>query len=342
MKEVAKRSGVSVATVSNVLNNVANKTTDATRQRVLKAVKELNYKMDMTARSLSIGKSYLIGIILPLVLDNSIQSSVLKANPFYSEIVSGIEYQARIDGYDILISSIKSVDHAIDLADKRMLDGIAILGNYDDEFWKKIKKVDIPIVLIDSYKYDTIGVCNVGIDDELGAYLATKHLTTLGHRKVAIATGKIGVGDVNYYRMLGFKKAIEEIGLTLENCPVIQGCVSFKGGIAVGHKLLRDYDVTAVFAIADILALGIIKIMNQFGRKIPEDISIVGFDDLSICSYTYPGLTTIKQDIYKKGIEVARLLINNIKEKNNIRNIILPVELMVRETTQTPKVIENC
>jgi len=335
MKDVAKYAGVSVATVSNVLNNITNKTTEATRQKVLASVKELNYKMDMTARTLSIGKSNLIGIFLPQVYENSMPSSVLKGNPFYSEIISGIEYEARMLGYDILISCIESSDHAQELIDKRMLDGIAVLGIHNDGFWRDLRNAAVPIVLIDSYKSDEIGINNVGIDDVLGAYLATKHLITLGHTNIAFGTGNIGQDEVNEQRHIGFRKAIKEAGLNINECPVIQEDVSFRGGITVGHKLLKDHtNVTAVFAAADIMALGIIKIMHQFGKRIPDDLSVIGFDDLSICEYTFPALTTIRQDIYKKGIEVARLLIKKVDKEEGVHSQTLPVELIVRETTK--------
>lgn len=335
MKDVAKYAGVSVATVSNVLNNITNKTTEATRQKVLAAVKELNYKMDMTARSLSMGKSNLIGIFLPQVFENSMPSSVLKGNPFYSDIISGIEYEARMLGYDILISCIESSDHALELINKRMLDGIAILGTHSDSFWKDIRSAEIPIVLIDSYNYERIGMNNVGIDDELGAYLATKHLITLGHRNIAFGTGHIGIDEVNERRHRGFRRALKEADLDVNRCPVLQEDVSFRGGITVGHRLLKDHThVTAVFAAADIMAFGIIKIMNQFGKNIPSDLSVIGFDDLSICEYTFPALTTIRQDIYKKGIEVARLLVKKIDKEVGVHSQTLPVELIVRETTK--------
>ena len=335
MKDVAKHAGVSVATVSNVLNNVANKTTEATKKKVLQSVKEMNYRMDMTARSLSMGKSNLIGIFLPEMFENSMPSSVLKTNPFYSEMISGIEYEARILGYDILISNVKSSEHVQELVNKRMLDGIIILGDYDDQFWKDLNKSEVPVVVSDSYNYDRETVSNVGIDDELGAYLAVKHLITLGHRHIALAISDFGTSQVGEKRYTGFRRAISEAAIPYEDCPVVQGDVSFKGGVSVGHQLLKDHrSVTAVFAAADIMALGIIKIMNQFGKNIPQDLSVIGFDDLSLCEYTFPALTTIRQDVYKKGIEVARLLVRKIDGEPHIRSQTLPVELIVRETTK--------
>lgn len=340
MKDVAKHAGVSIATVSNVLNNISNKTTESTRERVLTSVKALGYRMDMTARSLSIGRSNLIGIILPETYENSAPSSVLKGNPFYSEMISGIEYQARMSGYDILISCVKSADHAIELVEKRMLDGIAILGMHDEAFWAAISDVDIPMVLIDSYNKVKEGVYNVGIDDELGAYLATKHLITLGHKKIALGSGEIGETEVNEKRFIGFKRAIKEANLDVTQCPVIIEDVTFRGGTTIGHRLLKDHmSVTAVFATADIMALGIIKTMHQFGKKVPEDLSVIGFDDLSICQYTFPALTTIRQDIYLKGVEASRVLIKQINGDKTIGSQVLPVELIIRDTTKSFKLL---
>ena len=176
MKDVARKAGVSVATVSNILNNVENKAKEVTQRKVFKAAKELNYQIDMTARFLSTGRSYLIGIFLPEVYEIEEPSSVLKDNPFFSEIISGIEYSSRMSGYDIVVSCIKDCDHIKELVTKRNLDGIVVLGNFKEAFWEKLKEVQVPKVLIDSYDHDEREFCNVGIDDELGAYLATKHL----------------------------------------------------------------------------------------------------------------------------------------------------------------------
>lgn len=335
MKDVANHAGVSVATVSNVLNNVPNKTTEDTRTKVLQSVKDMHYRMDMTARSLSMGKSNLLGIFLPELFENSMPSSLLKSNPFYSELISGIEYEARMLGYDLLISCVKSSEHVHELINKRMLDGIIVLGDFEKQFWHDLETVDVPVVLIDSYIDDKESMINIGIDDEMGAYLAVKHLLTLGHRRIAFANFNSDTSEVGLRRYKGFRRALSEEGVPYNECPVIHADISFKGGIAAGHQLLKDHgQVTAVFAAADIMALGIIKIMNQFGKRIPEDLSVVGFDDLSICEYTFPALTTIRQDVYRKGVEVAKVIVRKIDRDDKVTSQVLPVELIIRETTK--------
>lgn len=333
MKDVAKRAGVSMATVSNILNHMENKAKEVTRKKVFRAARELNYEIDMTARYLSTGRSYLIGIFLPEVYDIGEPSSVLRDNPFFSEIISGIEYTARMNGYDILVTCIKASDHVKELATKRNLDGIAVLGNYGEDFWNELKTLDIPKVLIDSYNYDAKEYCNVGIDDELGAYLATKHLIAMNHRNIALVTGKTEESEVNRYRYRGFMKAVAEADIPLGQCPIVCTDVNFKGGMAAAQKIIYNYpEVTAAFVVADITALGMIKLYHRIGKSIPEDLSLVGFDDLNICQYTFPGLTTIRQDINRKGMEVASVLIQKINGECGTRNTILPVELILRQT----------
>ena len=333
MKDVAKKAGVSVATVSNVLNNIDNKANEVTQKKVLKAVKELNYQMDMTARSLSVGKSNLIGIFLPEVFSSGRPTSVLKDNPFFGEIISGIEYEARMQGYEIMITCVKSEQHVHELVNKRMLDGIALLGMHDDKFWSSVKALPIPKVLIDSYEHEAYGFSKVGTDDEEGAYLGTKHLIALGHTHIAFVSGSITESEVNAKRYQGFLRAIRDSNLNLADCPSILTDVNFKGGIMAGHMLINsNAHVTAAFAVADIMALGLIKIFHQIGKQVPRDLSVVGFDDLSVCEYSFPGLTTVRQDIYRKGLEVARLLIGSIQGEEVGKNLKLPVELVIRET----------
>lgn len=335
MKDVAKHANVSIATVSNVLNNISNKTTEATRIKVMASVKELHYKTGISARSLSIDPSNLIGLILPEIYENSTSGSILKGNPFYSELISGIEYQSRILGYDLIMSCKSSVDHIKALVEKHLIDGIAIVGDYPESFWKELLTLTIPTVLVDNKKKSKAGVYNIGINDELGAYLATKHLIALGHEKIALGSGPVDESEANERRLAGYRMALKEGGLDYAQCPIITEEVSYRGGVLVGHKLLKDYrDVTAIFAVSDVMALGIIKTMSQFGQKIPEDLSVVGFDNLSMCQYVTPSLTTIHQDIYKKGIEVANVLIQTIEGKKQSESQVLPVELIVRDTTK--------
>lgn len=334
MKDVAKHAGVSVATVSNVLNNIDKKTTVNTRKKVIEAVNELNYRMDMTARSLSMGKTNLLGVFFPEEMKVT-SDPVLKQNPFYSEILSGMEFEARKRGYDLLMTCVRRPEHVVELSYKRNLDGIAVIGGYSDEFWDTIQSLSMPKLSIDSYKDLDIEVSTVRADDEHGGYLAGKHLIELGHQKIAFITTELVESDLNVARYVGFSKAIVEAGLNLDDCPVIPCSISFDGGVQVGKRIRKDYpEITGVFTIGDIVAFGMIKGLYEKGYSVPKDLSIVGFDDLQMCKYITPALTTISQNIYLKGREVIRLLINRIEGIEVETATSLPVQLILRETTR--------
>jgi LacI family transcriptional regulator len=180
MRDVARYAGVSVATVSNVLNNVS-KASDETRERILKAIQETGYKLDYTARCLSMGKSNLIGVMFPITEKGDEPSILLRNNPFYSEFTSGIEYVARKQGYDILLTGIESGQKCKDWIAKRNLDGIILLGIHPKSFSNEMKDVKLPIVLTDTYEEYSTQFHRIMVNDEMGGYIATKHLIDSGH-----------------------------------------------------------------------------------------------------------------------------------------------------------------
>jgi len=331
MRDVAKYAGVSVATVSNVLNKVS-KTSDDTRERILKAIEETQYKLDYTARCLSMGKSNLIGVMFPITEKGDEPSILLRNNPFFSEFTSGIEYVARKQGYDILLTGIESGQKCKEWISKRNLDGIILLGINPESFFNEMKDVKLPIVLTDTYEEYSTKFHRVMVDDEMGGYIATKHLLDSGHRNIAIASGRIGEVGVNLRRYEGYKRALNEVGIDINKKFIIEENVSFDGGYRIGKRIIKlDSKITAVFAVADIVAFGIIKAFNKNGKSVPVDYSIVGFDDLKMCEYITPELTTIRQDIFKKGMVSAEAIIDDIEFGIvTSETVMLPVELINR------------
>jgi LacI family transcriptional regulator len=335
IREVAKYAGVSVASVSNVINGI-DKTSEVTKEKILKAISEIGYQPDFTARSLAKGKSNLIGIMLPISEEGDEASLLLKNNPFFSEFISGIEYISRRRGYDVLITGIEKDQRCKEWIDKRNLDGIILLGMHPEAFFNEMQGMKLPIVLIDAYEEYNTMFHRITIDDELGGYIATKHLIDLGHRNIALATGSINNSGVNYKRFEGYKRALQETQIDFDRKIVFEDHLTYEGGYEMGKKILQlGAEITAVFAVADIVAFGVIKSFMNHGKNVPADYSIIGFDDIKLCEYMSPGLTTVRQDITKKGIAAAEAIFNDIEAGViSNENILMPIELIIRESTK--------
>lgn len=334
IRDVAKHAGVSVASVSYVLNNV-NKVTAETKERILASIKELDYSPNLAAKSLSDGESKLIGVTLPITEQGDIPGTLLENNPFFGEFLSGIEYVTRSRGYDILISGIDTNTRYKDWIQRRWIEGLIMLGVYPRDILTDIKALNIPIVLTDAYGELAKSFHNVTVEDEVGAYSATMHLLSLGHRDIAIATGSIEHSPVNRFRYQGYVRALREAGLEPRPELFLEDSVSFSGGERIGARLLAaGLKASAVFATADIMALGIMKPLFEAGKKIPLDYSIIGFDNIKFSQYVMPGLTTINQDCIMKGRISAEMILEDLSSETlSTRSVTLQTQLIVRGTT---------
>lgn len=331
IKDVAKEAHVSPATISYVLNGKEN-ISEETKARVYEAMEKLNYIPNLSARGLANNTSKLIGVVIPQTEPGS---SLLFNNNFYSEIMSAIEYHARIQGYHVLISATDANESYFKLAKQRNLDGIIIIGAYPDQFFSDVKKTQIPIVLIDSY-FDDHYFHNIQINDRYGGYIATKHLLEKGHRRIGIFTGRLKEGGVVKKRFEGYTDALKEYGLPVNDEDIFEGTVDFDSGLKLADRLVsKKTDITAIFCIADILAIGAMKGLHNRGVVIPDDISIVGFDDLVISQYVSPSLSTVHQNIAEKGEEAVRILFNSINGTNSGKQeSILPISLAERDSVK--------
>ncbi len=331
IKDVAKEANVSVATISYVLNGKES-ISEETKERVRAAIQKLNYVPDLSARGLSAKSSKLIGVVIPQTEPGS---HLMLTNPFYSEIVSSIEYSARINGYHLLISGTDADADYLKLAMERKLDGIVIIGMYPDEFYNELKKTRIPIVLVDSYCLDHY-FHSVQINDRYGAYIATKHLLENGHREIALICGVQKEGGVIRKRYEGYADALKEFGVPVRKDHVFEGVVDFDSGLALAQRVVKSgVPFTAAFATADILAIGAMKAFRSLGWAIPDRISIVGFDDLSISRYMDPALTTVHQDIHRKGTSAMEMILRSIQyPEEGKQELTLPVTLVERESVR--------
>lgn len=334
LKDVAKKADVSSATVSYVLNGKKSISAE-TKKRVWDAIESLDYVPDLSARSLTMRDSKLIGVVVPQTEPGS---KLMFQNNFYSEILGSIEYHARLHGYHVIISATDANESYMTLAKERNLDGIIVIGMYPDEFYQQMKKTRIPIVLIDSYCDDHY-YHNIRIDDAYGSYLATKYVLEQGHRKIAFFSGQLKENGVMKKRLIGYQQALAEKQVPF--CPeyVFEGKIDYDSGIQLAENLLdAKLPATAVVAAADILAMGAMKGFYERGVKVPDDLSVMGFDDLEISKYLTPGLTTIKQEISQKGERAVEMLFKNIQEPNLTKQEqILPVSIVERSSVKSIK-----
>lgn len=327
--DIAKYIEVSPTTVSYVINN-KGKVSWETRQKVLKAIEELNFVPDTTARSLSTGKSHLIGLFLPL--DNA--AIAFTQNPFYVEFLSGLELGIADYDYDIVIGCQRNANNFGEWVHSRGLDGAIMLGRYPEKTYQKIKKLNIPIVLIDVYEEYPEKFYNIRIDDKKGMYDATKYLIDHGHKRIGFV-GAPSRNMIDYNRYLGYQQAMQEAELTIENGYLFDEFSTFDGGLNTGKQIIERKNVTAVVCCSDIVAIGIIRKFNECNINIPEELSIIGFDDIQDAKFIYPGLTTIRQDIRLKGELAARTIINHFNHTQAADHLVtLDLKLVERESVK--------
>lgn len=343
VRDVAREAGVSPATVSYILNDTPGLSfTPETRQRVLAAAEKLHYVANQAAKTLGSGRaegivqSKLIGVVIPQTENKRKESHIMFGNPFYGTFLSAVELEARRAGYQLILSGTNPGQSYIDIAKSRTLDGVIILGAYPSDDEAEYKKYKIPAVLVDCYGSGDSFFYSVRTDDRLGGYLATKYLIEQGHHRIAIVTGELKAHGVNSERYQGYLDALSEAGLTPAHDDVFEGLVGYDHGLEVAEELARTRrDITALFASADITAIGLINGLHAAGLRVPEDVSVIGFDDVEYAKMCYPGLTTMRQNIMEKGRQAARLMIEAVQDHSLPREErIIPMELIERGTVK--------
>ncbi|MDD4494269.1 MAG: LacI family DNA-binding transcriptional regulator [Eubacteriales bacterium] len=339
-KDVAREAGVTTATVSYVLNDKSSVTiSEKTQERVWNAVKKLGYVPNQAAKTLSssramgYGKSNLIGLVIPQTEPGK---KFMFSNPFYGEFLSALEYGTRLEGYHLLISGVNADQSYLEIAKNRCLDGIIILGMYPSDEIKEYKKSGIPSVIVDCYCDNDHYFHSVRTDDRNGGYLATEYLIKHGHRRIAFVSGEVKESGVNYMRFLGYRDALEEYGIPYDEELIIHGYIGYEFGIEAAEMISdNNRGITAVFATADIIAVGMVKGFRKRGLHVPRDISIIGFDDVYESILCDPSITTIRQNIEDKGAEVANLIVSAAQNPGfPKKEVIIPIEIIERESVR--------
>lgn len=332
IKDIANVVGVSCTTVSNVIHGRSGRVSAETISRINEAIDTLGYVPNMSARSLVSSSSRVIGMISHLT---SNKKETIIEDPFHSAFIGSIEKTLRENGYYLMLRAVETTADLSAFLRNWNVDGLFFTGVFQDEFYQTLSELNIPIVLIDSYVSHS-NMCNVGLEDYKGGYTATRYLIDQGHKNIAFASPTIKNKGVVSERFLGYKAALSESSIPFSSELVFEQELDTETTIALGRRLAARNDVTAVFATADILAAGIMAGIQQSGKSVPEDISVIGFDDINLCRLTSPTLTTIHQDAPLKGKLAVNFLIDML-EKNPIdsREIILPISIVERNSVKS-------
>jgi DNA-binding LacI/PurR family transcriptional regulator len=326
--DVAEKAGVSISTVSKVLNNTGS-IAEKTRQKVRETMRELNYQPSVVA---SVKKRIqTIGLLIPSI-----------ANPFMAEVARSIEDHVKNFGFSLLVCSTDNhLDNELEyisILKQKYVDGIILATGLND--YKAIKELinaEIPVALL-SRDIPSLAVDTVLVDDFLGGYEAVQYLISLGHRKIAMITENINWSVVRA-RVQGYRQALEEAGLEYNENLVLLDNTTLDAGKQATRKLLDlPEPPTAIFASTEFLAIGAVKSARELGIHVPKDLSIVGFDDTILATVCDPPLTTIAQPIQEMGKKVVELLVEEIEgPKETKQRIVLSPKLVVRESTSRCK-----
>jgi len=329
MSDVGRLAGVSHQTVSRVINGSAH-VSPQTRERVLAAMSELGYQPNSIARALATGRSRALGVVS---FDTTLYGP--------ASTLFGIERAAHEAGYSIMISSLKAMDRAsvlpaIDRLRRQGVDGILVIVSEEESADALLHApLDVPLVAVEAGPERGIPV--VAVDQNEGATLATRHLLDLGHETVHHITGPLDSLE-SQARAAGWQETLRVAGA--ERPEPLIGDWSPRTGYHLGQRLARDRAVTAVFVSNDQMSLGLLRAMHEAGRRIPDDVSVVGFDDIPEAPYFTPPLTTIRQDFGEVGSRSLRVLVRAIESvaagQRPPEGSLVPPELVVRASTAAP------
>lgn len=333
LRDIAEMTGFSVSSVSLVLNDRPNRISAESREKILEAAKRLDYHPNQAAVSLITRRSNAIGLIIPDI-----------TNMFFAQIAKGAETRSSQLGYSLILCNTnddpeKDLDYLNVLLD-RGADGILLVSSYKpgiekEPFESKKLLAEKPVVIVDRNAdrlMDSGRYSGVFSDNELGAYLATKHLLSLGHRKIGCVTGPMGAAS-SKNRLFGYIRALQEAELPFDGALVREGNYHIDTGFEFGCALI-DAGATAIFAFNDMMAYGVYRAASVKGISIPGELSIVGYDDLPFSEIAEPPLTSVRQGAYEIGVEAVNAIVRQITEPETVpQNVTLRPELAVRKST---------
>lgn len=314
IKKIAELAGVSTTTVSNVIHGKTKKVSPETIQKIERLIKEEGYVQKMGLRVLSQGSSQLIAVVINYHKD--FQDSIL-GDPFYGRIIGFIEEIVREKGYYLMVYSAKDIEEIFRVVMGWNIDGVVTISFSRRNCEKIYQLIQKPIVSIDAYGDLDPGmdghVVNIGLDDESGGYLMTKHLLEKGYQHIKVCAGRDN--GVDHFRYVGALRAMEEFAKPKQKMQFVAlGMNAEKRKESYQWMLKRRQPKTALFFLSDLYALEAISLYSDQGIRIPQDIGVAGFDDISYARVSVPKLTTVKQDVRGKAEKAMEVLLEEIEE----------------------------
>lgn len=336
IKDIAKMCGCGVSTVSRALNNHPD-INEETRKKIMAVVKEYNFVPNNSARNLKITDSKTIAILIKGI-----------ANPFFMKMIKVMENEIRRQKYSLIIQHVDhnqdEVDVAIELEKEKKLKGIIFLGGYFNHTKEKLDAISVPFVIstVNMTEQYSVNYSSIAVDDVKESYKIVDYLIKLGHKKILLISADLEDESIGKLRKVGYEKALRDNGIDFDESLVIpmsddSDAYSMKAGFeAMEEALKRKLDFTAVFAVADAVAIGACRALADAGKKIPEDVSVVGFDGIDNAKYYSPRITTIRQPFEEMADETISLLfkyIDGTKSADEARQKLFEGELLIGEST---------
>ena len=329
IKDIAERSRVSISTVSLVLNGNP-RISVATRDRVNKTIQRLGYQPNRMARTLAWRRTHTLAVLMPQLKHGF-------ADVYFGEIVSGIYDKACKLGYKILLEVarpefVESKEY-LQLFDQKFVDGILFIGaNSRHQFLKDFADGTRPMLMVNNYSKE-FDLNYVVSNYRYGAWQAAQHLVKLGHRRIGFITGGQHEIQTSQDIFESFQEVLTEQNIALDPDLVVDGWLTEEGGMKATEQLLRQApELTAIFALNDKMALGAIKKLDELGLRVPQDIAVVGFDDIPLANFSIPGLTTVHQPLYEIGKQSCDRLVELIHDKVQRVQEVIPIYLVIRES----------
>jgi LacI family transcriptional regulator len=328
LEEIGKLAGVSRSTVSRVVNGQTN-VRDQVRERVWKVVRETGYQPHAAARSLVTHRTRIIGVIIPEAL------AKLFTDPFFPLLLRGVTETCNTRDYHLMLSLFNGPADQSEMHRRVVrsghLDGVIVASTrLDDPLVLRLLQDQVPFVLVGRHPDRRVNY--VDVDNVSAARMATEHLIRLGHQRIATITGPLNMLQAQD-RLSGYRQALEAHQLPLDENLIAESDFTEAGG-STGAQRLLPAAPTAIFVASDSMAIGALKAVRQAGLRVPQDVALVGFDDVPVATAVEPALTTVRQPIERLGSMAAELLLdlieNGSEEQASIHRIVLPAELVVR------------